>query len=87
MKKGSDFYFAHAEDELIEGGVYTIVPKKYWDKNKRLLDENQIAADLLPNGFFELSEGMYEYDGKSNEGKELLINAGFIENSELISSN
>lgn len=60
--------------------VFFITPKKFYDKNGCLSDKNNVVPkNVLPNGFFELAESTYEYDGLIAEGKESLLKAGFIE--------
>ena len=33
---------------------------------------------MLPEGFYEVSEGTYEYDGTKEEGAKRLLAAGFV---------
>lgn len=77
----NDYYFQQGHDPT-GGGLdfFTIVPKQWFDRTGTQLDEEEVVPPaLLPNGFYELQEGDYEYDGDQTSGRYLLISAGFIE--------
>ena len=83
-KKGRDYYFAIAKaTELMTGYFVVITPKKMWDKENRWDDTSGPIA-CLPTGFYELQESMYEYTGSESKAKQVLLNAGFIENNNIL---
>jgi hypothetical protein len=78
-----DYYFAvdHEHD-----GTFTFffTSIAYWDKNLCLNDiGNDPEEELLPKGFYELLESVYEYDGEPEEGRAKLLEMGFIQNNDL----
>jgi hypothetical protein len=88
-KQPSDFYFCIGNDGLeyadTSENYFLITSKAYFDKTHCLDDRSGQPDRLLPDGFYELSESMYEYDGIDvQEGRNLLLIAGFIENPELL---
>lgn len=76
--EAKDFYFELCKKET-DSYYFLITPKSYYDKEGCLSDESGIADAVVPKGFFELQESMYEYDGMSEEGRHLLIGAGMKE--------
>jgi hypothetical protein len=75
--EAKDFYFELCRKET--DSYFLITPKSYYDKEGCLSDESGIADEALPKGFYELQESMYEYDGTSENGRQLLIDAGMKE--------
>jgi hypothetical protein len=59
--------------------IFTIVPKKFWERHHHLDDQIGEHNINLPDGFYEVTEAEFEYDGGSaEEGRRKLIEAGFI---------
>jgi len=78
----SDFYFqlCYTPDSLTATDNYfMITPKEYFDSEGGLSDESGVADDIVPDGFYELQESTYEYDGDALEGRGMLLSLGFIE--------
>ena len=89
MAKPSDFYFAvdRAKDPQDEWDIDTIVitTKAYYDKTGYWCDNDRMKiGTVLPNGFCDIMESVYEYDGNIEEGRQVLLNAGFIENNKIL---
>lgn len=85
---GSDFYFAYDLDDDL-GGYFSIVPKKFYDANRCMLDQHiqDAIAHLVPcghNGFVEDTESVFSFDGDDVDGQRLLVKAGFVQNQSLI---
>jgi len=71
-----DFYF-----QLIREGEphFLITPKQYYNSEGCLSDESGVADGILPQGFCESAESMYEFVGNIDTGRELLLAAGMEE--------
>lgn len=65
----------------VDDWQFAIVEKSFWDQNQCLNadDTDPFFENNLPDGFYELSESIYEYDGEIEEAKAALIAAGFEE--------
>lgn len=76
--EGKEFYF-----QLVREGCkkpfFLITPKKYYDTEGCLSDESGVASEALPEGFSELLESHYEFDGNPDAGRQYLLDAGFEE--------
>ena len=84
MSNPSDYYFAMEE---VEEGVYffSIVTKVFWDENEGLSCEtDEELEEVLPGGFFEAMESVYEFDGDPLTGLSALLAAGFIQKQDII---
>jgi len=66
-----DLIFAVEIDE--DEQRFWITGKKYWQENQ-CVDDRGISIPI--DGFDEMSEGMFEYDGSMEEGKQKLLDAG-----------
>ena len=75
--EAKDFYFELCRKET--DSYFLITPKSYYDKEGGLSDESGVADAVVPEGFYELAESMYEYDGNPETGRQLLIDAGMKE--------
>jgi hypothetical protein len=80
--KPDDYYFQL--DSIIACGTngdhyFNITPKGYFDLTGALSNLSGIADHVVPDKFYELQESVYEYDGNPQVGRQLLLNAGFIE--------
>ena len=71
----NDTYYYQVDDE---GFSIAIVSKTFWDKNG-CLDDQGIPDDVMPPGFYELSESIFEYEGDPDDAKNALNEAGFVE--------
>lgn len=74
-------YFAYVKScDSQSYGKFVIVPKDFWDTHHHLLDSFVCS---IPEGFTQVAESMYKYNGKIKNGIQLLIDNGFVENEEL----
>jgi len=86
MLKSEDFYFKlEILESNIEHNKYNIIrhyfyvtPKAHYDEEHCLLDTS-IPMNSFPSGFQELSDSTFEYNGDPKMGRQLLLQAGFIE--------
>lgn len=82
----SDFYFKICDDwegMTIYGFTVVITSKKVWDEEGRWDDSGEIFDyDIIPAGFEELTECVFEYSSIIS-ARNILLNAGFIENNDL----
>ena len=84
---GDDFYeeFCCYEDftpPLVprkDVAIFYLNPKHYFDKNGCLYDGCIMAETDVPNRFEECIEGCYEILASEEEGRQILLDAGFIE--------
>jgi hypothetical protein len=79
MAKFNGWYFQASYGE--NGAAFMIVSKEFWDQNGHL-DDSHIAeqlGDLLPKGFYEMCESMFETDLPVKTATNLLLKAGFEE--------
>ena len=72
-----DFYFELSRK--VSGSFFLITPRLYYDTEGCLSDESGIADEVVPEGFYELQESTYEYQGTPEKGRELLIDIGMKE--------
>ena len=77
--KPSDFYFQAGHDIMNNVYYFTIVPKPYYDANKCQSDFALGHLSVIPPGFDELAESDFEYNGDHVLGRQILLQAGFIE--------
>jgi hypothetical protein len=80
MAKFNGWYFQADMD--VHRPVFQIVSKEFWDANDCLNDSHitEDLGDLLPVGFFEMCESMFEIDGiDAASAKNKLLKAGFEE--------
>lgn len=64
-------------DEEYGGAWFAI-----WRDGADYLDDQHITealGDLLPKGFDEAAESIFEFEGDPDDGRKLLLNAGFTE--------
>jgi translation initiation factor 2B subunit (eIF-2B alpha/beta/delta family) len=75
---GNDFIFSIEEDKNITNGFWVgITPKSYWDSEGYQYDGQVDLLVNIPNGFSEVQEGIFEYDGLVNDAIDALCNNGF----------
>lgn len=72
-----DFYFQLSRSE--QGDFFLITPKEYYDREGALSDESGVADEVLPEGFAEAMESMYEYNGNPETGRQILLSLGMKE--------
>jgi len=72
-----DFYFQLVHQA--SSSFFLITPKVIYDLDGCLSDESGVADEVLPDGFYELTESTYEYDGNLETGRQLLIGLGMKE--------
>ena len=78
--KAEDFYFQLIHCPQTEPDyVFLVTPRLYYDSEGCLSDEGGIADEVMPNGFGELMESHYEYNGNAQVGRQILLDAGFVE--------
>ena len=82
-----DYYFKQGIDTTMvpPEDYFIITPKAYFDTKNCVYDSFMpgIEPVLTANGFFEMSECMFEYNGTATAGHALLLSLGFIENLNL----
>lgn len=80
--QGADFYFCFTTMDGIPCVVITL--KTLWDQHERWDDQSR-ARKLLPSYIFaELQESLFEYTGPRSLARGWLIQAGFIENLDVV---
>lgn len=80
--KPCDFYFQlgyYSYDGVSNDHYFTVVPKPYYDANKCQSDFELEHLNIMPQGFGEDAESSFSYDGDPKIGRQLLLQAGFIE--------
>jgi hypothetical protein len=55
-----------------------VVSKQFWEENGHLDDCHQ-GTGIMPTGFYEMCESMFEYEGNMDAARQALNAAGFIE--------
>ena len=86
--KASDFVFCAdiANSYEGEGVVFCITSAEYFKENGCICDgqEDHDIEEVLPPRFGNVAEGQWEYYGGTwEEGKQKLLDAGFVYNDEL----
>jgi hypothetical protein len=76
--EAKDFYFQVSKGPDGEDFFY-ITPKEYYDREGGLSDESGVADEVLPEGFGETMESIYEYEGNSQVGRQILLSLGMKE--------
>ena len=77
--KPDEFYFQlDMGDFVYADHRFSITPKSYFDKTGYLLD-SEFPTHTLPAGFESLCDSTFTYNGDSQIGRQLLLQAGFIE--------
>lgn len=84
IEKGQDYLDKDDDGNSVietDSSTFYVVPKDRWDSTGYLDDGvgRLVNSTLFPLGFRESSEAMYEYDGPDKEGRQKLINLGFVE--------
>ncbi len=75
----SDFVFCVDINDP-DSPAFCITSKAYWDENECICDgqEDHDIEECLPPKFGNLAEGQWEYYGKPEDGKQALLDAGFV---------
>ena len=75
--------FNSAQDKKVVGyfqedeGQFTLVLKDYWDEHESV-DPDADLEDLLPEGFSNLADATFEFDGELDDAASELREAGFV---------
>ena len=78
--KPEDFYFQLVfQAESDPQYFFLVTPKAYYDSEGGLSDESGVADEVMPDGFGELMESHYEYNGNAQVGRQILLAQGFKE--------
>jgi hypothetical protein len=72
-----DFYFELCRQ--VSGYFFLVTPKSYYDIEGCLSDKPGVAKEILPEGFYELKESTYQYEGTSETGRKILLDLGLKE--------
>jgi len=80
--KPSEYFYCVDEVNDPENPSFCLTSKAYWDKYGHL-DDCLSEIDALPDGFYNLMEACWEYDGSIEEGKAALHRAGFVFSQEM----
>lgn len=83
--KASDFVFCVDISNDPDYPCFPITSAEYWKENECICDgqEDEDIESVLPDGFHNLMEGTWEYNGSWQEGKQKLLDAGFVYNDAL----
>lgn len=83
--KASDFVFCVDLSNDPDYPSFPITSAAYWEENECICDgqEDEDIEKVLPDGFHNVMEGTYEYNGDWQEGKQKLLDAGFVFNEVL----
>lgn len=84
--KASDYVFCVDTSHEEDGVAFCITSAAYFEENGCLCDGQEDADidEVLPPKFANLMEGSWEYYGESwQEGKQKLLDAGFVYSDEL----
>lgn len=75
MSQFNGWYFQTGED------MFAIVSKEFWDENGCLNDQHITSelSGILPGGFFEACESMFETHHSPDAARIKLLEAGFME--------
>lgn len=77
------FFAIDTSDEGKEAVFYMAIREFF--KHFGCLDDQHIGHRLcLPDGFLEIQESVFAFEGEPSMGRELLLNFGFVENKELL---
>ena len=57
---------------------FIVVPKEHWDTTKSWDDSGYRPADL-PKDFLMAQESVYEYQDDFEQGRQMLLDIGYIE--------
>jgi hypothetical protein len=70
-------YFYQVGDS--DGDDYVlVVSKSFWEENGHL-DDCHLGDNIMPTGFYEMQESMFEYEGSMDAARQVLNAAGFVE--------
>lgn len=86
QKKGSSavrFYWQHVEQGDVPTPVFTITPKEVFDEEGCLSDEHFDETDI-PDGFSNLMESSFEFDGTRQQAEVLLRANPLFEEKDML---
>ncbi|MDP3985172.1 MAG: hypothetical protein Q8P82_00250 [bacterium] len=72
---GKDWYFFHLDEEEIGIPAVGIAHKRYWHRHHSLFSNG--LSLVLPEGLFEASESVFEYEGTREEVEQRLTSFGY----------
>lgn len=73
-----DWYFqVHRPDESSEAPLFRIVHRRYWHRHHAFVDSYIANYVPLPQGFAEVGESTFQFDGYIAEGEQRLLSYGF----------
>lgn len=75
--EAKDFYFQLTHREL--KNFFLITPIEVYNKDGVLSEESGVADEVLPKGFIETQESVYEYEGEPQVGRQILLDLGMQE--------
>ena len=82
--QASDVIFAVGEQDGMT--YFTFVEKAFFAQNGHLDDsirDRLIDEDIIPDGFYDLDESSFEYDGDKDDAITVLNKAGFTSSKTL----
>jgi len=65
-------------------GKFYVATQSFWNANGHLDDSHITKEACLPNGFNEVMESVFEFDGPPDKGKDALLAAGLTENKSML---
>jgi hypothetical protein len=78
-----DISFCLVDNDVV-GVICAFVPTSFFNLNQHLDDTVRDQIDgILPDGFYWLEESTCECDYDLEEGRAILLEAGFVENEAL----
>lgn len=80
--KPSDFLFCVDTSNDPDYPSFCLTSKEYWDEEGHL-DDCLSEIECLPDGFHNAMEACWEYVGPVEEGKQKLLDAGFVHSPEM----
>jgi len=86
--KPSDFYFWIYKDEedIVPCGYIAVVTlKDLWDRDG-VWDDTSASIQVVPTGFYEIMDSQFEYFGTFGAARQALLDAGFIENDDIMNA-
>jgi hypothetical protein len=75
-------YLGRAVMADIGNPAFAITPKEHFDSEGTLLDEGLDEADV-PDGFYELGESTYEFDGDLEDARAVLTSSPDFEEKKI----
>lgn len=89
--KSSDFYFYvydesfeydDTDDNQDDVAYVAIIPKAYFHANNCMWDQSMFLDHLLPNGYCECMEGVWDVECSKEFARKQMLDSGFEENKK-----